>query len=63
MEEQIAQLIIENESLKMRLGAVEEALLNIVGFYREESDGGQQGQIKFGTPKTQVPPVAKEVTE
>ena len=62
MEEQLAQLVIENESLKMRLDAVENALLNIVGFYREEKDGGDQGRIKFGEPKTQVAAVAKEVT-
>lgn len=62
MEDQLAQLVIENESLKMRLEAVEDALLNIVGFYREEKDGGEQGRIKFGEPQTQVPPVAKEAT-
>ena len=63
MEEQLAQLVIENESLKMRLDAVENALLNIVGFYREEKDGGEQGRIKFGEPEKQVAAVAKEVAE
>lgn len=63
MEEQLAQIAIENESLKMRLSALEDAVLNLQGFYREEKDGGEQGRIKFGTPQSQVPPVVKEVAE
>lgn len=58
-EEVIRQLISTVESLKLRVAAIEDALPNIVGFYKEEADGSQQGQIKFGVPKTQVAPVIK----
>lgn len=57
MEEQFAQLVVAHESLKLRVGALEDALLNIMGFYREEEDGSTQGRIKFGERKTQVAPV------
>lgn len=56
-EEQVEELVVNHESLKLRVDALEDAILNIMGFYREEADGSTQGRIKFGTRKSQVAPV------
>lgn len=53
-ETPIGQVIIALESLKMRMAAVEEALLKVKGFYREDSDGSQQNLIKFSPVEPQV---------
>lgn len=57
MEEQFEELLTKHESLKLKVEALEDAILNIMGFYRDEEDGSTQGRIKFGSRKTQVAPV------
>lgn len=57
MEEQFAELLVKHESLKLKVEALEDAILNIMGFYRDEEDGSTQGRIKFGSRKAQVAPV------
>lgn len=56
MEEQINELAIQIESLKMQVTALKTALLNLKGFYIDTEDGSQQGLIKYGTPVVQVEP-------
>lgn len=58
MDPVVEELIIKCESQKLRIDALEKALLNITGFYLETADGSEQGRIKFG-PST-VPATPKE---
>lgn len=58
MDPVVEELIVKCESQKLRIDALEDALLNITGFYRETADGSQQGQIKFGST---IPATPKEV--
>lgn len=53
MDPVIEELIIRQESQKLRIDALEDALLNIAGFNRESADGSQQGLIKY-VPKLEV---------
>ena len=52
----LEELLTKIESQKLRIDALEDALLNITGFYRETSDGSRQGQITFGTPQVGATP-------
>jgi hypothetical protein len=54
----IEELITKIESQKLRMDCLEDALLNITGFYRETADGSQQGKIRFGTPQVSATPKA-----
>lgn len=58
MEEQLAQLLIELESTKLRLLSVENALINLVGFYIPE-EGSEAGRIAFGLNVGRISPQAK----
>lgn len=61
-DEQVAEIVAALESLKMRFDALESAVLHIQGFYKETRDGSTEGQVKFGTPPEQVPPVTTSET-
>lgn len=63
MEEQFEELVVKHESLLLRLSSLEDAVLNIMGFYRDDEDGSTQGRIKFGERKTQVDPVTTASSE
>jgi hypothetical protein len=43
-------LKVENEHIKRRLAAVEQALLNLVGFYIVTGDSSEQGLLKYSIP-------------
>lgn len=49
MEEQFAELLTAHESLKLRVIAIEEALVNLQGFFIEGRDSSQQGRVVYGT--------------
>lgn len=40
--------------MRLQVTALEEALLKVKGFYREEADGSQQGLIKFSPVDSQA---------
>lgn len=58
MDETTADLITLVESLKLRVCALEDALLNLAGFTKVADDNSQQGRIVF-EPK-QSPVLASE---
>lgn len=62
VEETIGELVTKLESQKLKISALEDAVLNLQGFYRETKDGSLEGRIRFGTPDEQVAPVAKTET-
>jgi len=59
VEPTVLDLITLVESQKLRIDALECALLNITGFKRQTDDGSQQGRIVFDTSTT-VPATPKD---
>jgi hypothetical protein len=49
-------LIIQVQSLALKVAALEKSLINIKGFYIEVQDGSQQGQIKYSPVPTPSDP-------
>ena len=59
MDKTVEDLIIAVESQKLRITALEDALINLAGFNRQTVDGSQQGFIKYEAPKVEA--ATKEV--
>lgn len=47
MEDKYDELLMQQESLKLRVKYIEDALVNLVGFYIERIDSSAQGRLRY----------------